>query len=232
MDILKQKASQDLQKAREQLAYIKKPNLTGSLMFSWYYQWKPVFLRLQSITGDMPHSVLGIKMQGYENETDVDVLDDLRSRIVSYLDGVMVNLDSKQTVRPVLEDLISKVKDTKLATLLNEFNRAKDTHPNLSAIGFRTIVTLIIQERAKIANPTSPLATKDDLGFEPDIKVAIKEGIFESAEEKLLHRHLTGGKKDTFDNVAHKPGVNTLVNKDDLEDAVGLLNRLLPTIIQ
>jgi len=231
MYILKQKASQDLQIAREQLAYIKKPELTGALLFHWYYQWKPVFMRLQSITGDMPHVALAITMQGYENETDVDVLDDLRSRIASYLDSVMVNLDSKQTVRPILDDLISKVTNTKLATLLNEFNRAKDSNPNLAAIGFRTTITLIIQERAKIAKPTSLLATKDDLGFEPDIKAAIKEGIFDSAEEKLLHRHLTGGKKDIFDNVAHKPGANTLVNKDDLDDAVDLLNRLLPTII-
>ena len=231
MDILKQKVTQDLQKARAQLVYIKKPDLTSALMFSWYYQWKPVFLRLQSITGDMPHVALAIKMQGYENETDIDVLDDLRSGIVSYLDNTMVNLDRKQIVKPVLDDLISKVKDAKLATLLNEFNRAKDTNPNLSAIGFRTLITLIIKERAKIAKPTSLLATKDDLGFEPDIKTAIKEQIFDSAEQKLLHRHLTGGKKDTFDNVAHKPGVNTLVNKDDIEDAVGLLNKLLPTII-
>ena len=88
-------------------------------------------------------------MQGFENETDIDVLDDLRSGIVSYLDNTMVNLDRKQIVKPVLDDLISKVKDAKLATLLNEFNRAKDTNPNLSAIGFRTLITLIIkvQER-------------------------------------------------------------------------------------
>ena len=179
-------------------------------MFSWYNQWKPVFLRLQSITGDTPHVALAIKMQGYENETDIEVLDDLLTGLVSYLDSAMVNLDSKQIVKPVLDDLISKVKDAKLATLLNEFNRAKDSNPNLSATGFRT---LIIKERAKIAKPTSLLATKDDLGFEPDIKTAIKEHIFDSAEEKLLHRHLTGGQKDAFDNVTHKPGANTLVTR-------------------
>ena len=55
--------------------------------------------------------------------------------------------------------------------------------------------------------------------------------IFDSAEERLLRRFLTGGQKDTFDNVAHKPGANALVSKETLSDAVDLLNRLLPTII-
>jgi hypothetical protein len=35
-----------------------------------------------------------------------------------------------------------------------------------------------------------------------------------------------------FDNVAHKPGENALVDKERLADAVdNILNKLLPTII-
>ena len=47
---------------------------------------------------------------------------------------------------------------------------------------------------------------------------------------KLLRRFLTGGQKDTFDNVTYKPGQNALVAKENLSDAVDLLNSLLPTL--
>jgi hypothetical protein len=70
------------------------------------------------------------------------------------------------------------VKDTKLALLLNEFNAVKDSSPNLAAMGFRTILTLIIQERAKQVNPHVPLATRDNLAVDPCIDTALKEHIF------------------------------------------------------
>jgi hypothetical protein len=115
--------------------------------------------------------------------------------------------------------------------LLIEFNRVKDSNPNLASIGFRTILCLVIRERAKIVRPHLALATKDDLRFEPDINEAIKEHIFTTGEEKLLKTYRDGGNKAKFDNVAHKAGDNMLMNKDDLEDAIDLLNTLLPSLV-
>ena len=89
---------------------------------------------------------------------------------------------------------------------------------------------LIIQEKAKLKNPASALATKQDLSLDPLIKAALEEKLFDSGEEKLVRRFLSGGQKDMFDNIAHKPGANSLIEKAHLSDAVDLLNKLLPTI--
>jgi hypothetical protein len=88
---------------------------------------------------------------------------------------------------------------------------------------------LIIRERAKRVDPTHRLATKDDIGFEPDIKSGVQhQTLFNAAEKKLLELYLKGGDKDSFDNVVHKPVY--LIDKTELEDAVNLLNHLLPII--
>ncbi len=218
MDIRKQQTVEELTIARERLLNIRKNDLTNDLIVSWGQQYNQTF--------NFNHLI-----QGYVRETDVEILSALRTDIIELLDRTILAIDSQVVIRSVLQEHILKVKDTKLATLLNEFNATKDSTPNLAAIGFRTILTLIIREKAKLTHPYSRLATKDDLGFEPDIRAAIQDHIFSKAEEKHLERFLNGGKKDTFDNVAHKPGANTLVRKDDLEDAVDLLNSLLPSII-
>lgn len=233
IDTLRQRSLEDLRNARESLQSIHKHALTYQGIVLWYNQWHPYFQRADSLTGtpitvNVPHF-----LQGFQVETDVEVLSTLRERIVSLLNDVMRQLDSQHTVRPILDELILQIKDTKLIELLQEFNRIKDIAPNHAAMGFRTILTLIIQERAKIVNPSSPLATRDDLAVDPCINAAIQEHIFASGEEKLLKRYRDGGSKDKFDNVVHKPGKTALMNKDDLSDAVtNLLNSLLPTIVQ
>jgi hypothetical protein len=88
---------------------------------------------------------------------------------------------------------------------------------------------LIIHEKAKQVKPQSKLATKLDLEVDPDIKDALQEKIFSSAEVKRMIRFQS--KKITFENVTPKPGVTYLVGKTDLEDAIDLLNSLLPSII-
>ncbi len=69
------------------------------------------------------------------------------------------------------------------------------------------------------------------MAVDKDVAAALKDHIFSHAEEKHLDRFVNGGRKVTFDNIVHKPDATTLVNKTDLEDAVDLLNSLLPSII-
>lgn len=233
MDRLSQKALEEIRASREALLGIKKESLCGKSIVQWFKQWESAFSRAETI---LSGSLLAINvwrhMKGYEHETDLEILNEIRLKMVDTLDWAIRAIDNTQpTVKPILDELILKVSDTKLSTLLKEFNAAKDSTPNLASLGFRAIVALIIQERAKRAKPGSRLATKTDLVLEPDIGEALKEKIFDSAEAKLLNRFLSSGKKDIFDNVAHKPGMNTLVIKDDLAEAVELLNRLLPTIL-
>lgn len=231
MDRIKQYVIRGLRQSREELLAINKDSLTFVGISQWFERWRPTFLQAEGGGGPLIDINIREYVKGHQAHGDVDVLDEVRSRIIGLIDRAIVAIDTREVVRPVLDELILKVKDTKLAALLKEFNSAKDANPNLAAIGFRTIMSLIIRERAKLVKSSSTLATKDDLAFEPDIRLALQEKIFGSAEEKLLQRFLTGGKKDALDNVAHKPGVERVASKDDLSDAVDLLNRLLPTVI-
>jgi hypothetical protein len=220
----------DLREARERLLYIKKDQLTSDLIFSWLHQHRSLWSKSERY-GDLTFLNLNMKLQGFESEANIDVLDALRVQLVEYLDVVIKNIDSQIVTKSVLQERIARVQDTKLATLLNEFESVKDTAPNLAAVGFRTILTLIIQERAKRVNPTSTLATRLDLAVDPMIKDALQEHIFTPGEEKHLKRFSDGGGKVTFDNITHKPGSSYLIDKSDLEDAINLLNALLAAII-
>ena len=125
------------------------------------------------------------------------------------------------------------MQDAKLAKLLNEFNAIKDTAPNLAAIGMRTILCLILQERAKIKNPDGTLAKSDDLMLQNALRAAKQEGLFgeKSPEQRVLDEFKHLSQKDVFDIIAHKPGVNALIDPEALSLAVDtLLNRLLRTI--
>jgi hypothetical protein len=114
---------------------------------------------------------------------------------------------------------------------LKEFNSIKDSQPNLAAIGLRTILCLVIQQRAKALDVTSPLSTREDLSLQPMLDEAIKLGIFPEGQTKLLQAYRRQGLKEHSDNVVHKPGSDMLVTKDDLSAAVDLLNKLLATIV-
>jgi len=229
MDRLVERAVSDLRQAREELLTIPKQALSGAQINQWGQRWMPAFDRAESLCGLIIRGNIGHFMQGSWEETDSDLCDDLRARIVGLLDSVIQALDAREAVEPVLAEWIKRVADTKLATLLREFNDVKDTAPNLAAIGFRTILALLIRERAKQVAPDSEIAKQDDLVPERDIKAALDQPeLFSSGERKYLRRYLSGGDKDVFDNVVHKP--TTLIQRDELEDAVQLLNRLLPSI--
>jgi hypothetical protein len=98
------------------------------------------------------------------------------------IDGAIVTVDAQAPVRPFLDDQILRVRDTKPAALLNEFNAAKDGQPNLAAIGLRTIICLIIQERARADDARSKLATRQDLALDPVLEEAIAVGLFPQGE--------------------------------------------------
>jgi hypothetical protein len=187
--------------------------------------------KLAGIAGGT-HNQIGHLLGSLDGIDDVDVLDAARDDLVKIIDDCLVGFGSQARVRPILSDLVLKVKDTKLATLLGEFNVAKDGQPNLAAIGLRTILCLVIQERAKVVDANSALATRQDLSLEPMLDDAInKTKVFPSGETKLLEAYRRHGLKEGSDNVVHKPGSNMLVTKDDLSATVDLLNKLLATVI-
>jgi hypothetical protein len=123
--------------------------------------------------------------------------------------AAIVAVDSKQIVQTILEEYLPRVTNTKLATLLDEFNAIKERAPNLAAIGYRTILSHLIQEQAKAAKPDSELAKKEDLFPSDAIRAAIKEKFFQEAETKLIWNFEKNGQKAVFDNITHKPGANT-----------------------
>lgn len=219
-----------LKEARENLLSINKDQLTGQELLAWYEKWKSTLKQSDVMfCGDSVDINVLYKLGPFKNELNTDVCMDLRKNFVNLIDDKILTINNSEVVKSILEDQISKVKDTKLSTLLLEFNAIKDTQPNMAASGFRTILPLIIRERAKIASPAHKLAVKDDIAFEPDINEAVKSSeLFNEAEKKLIKRYLNGGNKDSFDNIVHKP--DYLIQKDDLNDAVDLLNKILPTI--
>jgi hypothetical protein len=83
------------------------------------------------------------ELDGYQREEDIEVFNELRPIFVSFIDLGLSIIDQGYEVKPVLEEYIKRVKDTKLAEMLKEFNVSKDTSPNLVAIAFRTILALI-----------------------------------------------------------------------------------------
>jgi hypothetical protein len=219
-----------LEKAREQLVGMPKADLTHQAITNWY-ETRANYNAIQAAeAGSMLlrrilHAVNGL------NDAPANVLDDARKNIVDHLDAAISKLDATRPVRSILEDRILHVKDTKLSRLLSEFNIHRERAPNLCAISYRTILSLIISERAKLAAPGSGLATKQDLNWEPDIKEAIRAKIFDDSNTRRLQNYLTRLTKDTMDIVAHKTGNNSIVSKDDLSAAVDLLNNLLAEIV-
>ena len=146
------------------------------------------------------------------------------------IDYALSQLDQEYQVRPLLEEYTKRVKDTKLAVLLNEFNAVKDIAPNHAAIGFRTILGLVIQEKAKRVNPTSNTAIRADLAPQPMIDSARNDNILSQDEQRLVNSFVSTH-QDIYNMVAHRPGADKIVDKSEVDTMVDLLNKLLPSII-
>jgi hypothetical protein len=214
------------QEFRAGLLDLKKADLTHQVLVDYRYGNAS---KLAGIAGGT-HNQIGYLLESVKSIDDVDVLDSARDELIKIIDGCLTGMTGQGHVRPILDDLILKVKDTKLSTLLREFNAAKEQQPNLAAIGLRTIICLVIQERAKVLDATSALSTRQDLSLQPMLEDAIKQNVFPEGQTKLLQAYRRQGLKEHSDNVVHKPGSDMLVSKDDLAGAVDLLNKLLPTI--
>jgi hypothetical protein len=230
MDVIKQKIIVELGQAREELLSFKRDFLTSNFLFNWFKQHETLWGKTQRYNV-YAWPDLYAKLDGFQQEKDVDVLDALRAQLVEVIDRTIKKLDSQIVLNSALHSRIERIKDTKLATLLLELEAVKDIAPNIAAMGFSTILTLVIQERAKQVNPASALATRTDLDVDPMIRDALRENIFSYAEAIHLSRFANGGQKTTFDNITHKPGALYLIDKSTLEDAVDLLNILLASII-
>ncbi|SHK61685.1 hypothetical protein [Bradyrhizobium lablabi] len=235
MKVLTAYVIEQLRASREELLAIANDELTYERITEWKTKyWELALVPASRLPGHVHFcNSFVFVIQAVPQQAPLPVVQDLRARVVGMLDENIRGIDSTQIVETIYEANIKKVKDTKLAALLNEFNAIKEAAPNAAAVLFRTILALVLQERAKIKAPTDSLATATGLSLEPSIKKSLGSGhpkIFDGAEERLLKRFLTGGQKDTFDNVAHKPGSNALVAKENLSDAVNLLNGLLPTL--
>jgi hypothetical protein len=120
------------------------------------------------------------------------------------------------------------VKDTKLAELLKEFNASKNNSPNLVAMGFRTILSLVIREKAKRVDPQSNTATRINLDPTSMIDSARNDKVLSGDEmriiEGFIHVH-----KNIYDFVVHRP--DKLIDKNEVDLMVDVLNQLLPSII-
>jgi hypothetical protein len=231
MSITKTYIVRSLRDFREKLLEIKKEDLSYKTLEQWLVVNRSATDLVLVNHGPALYNEIIRHLVGHQNNTDVDVLDEVRHEFVPLIDAAILQMDSQEIVRPVLDELVSRVTDTKLSTLLNELNAIKNAQPNFAAIGFRTILCWVIHERAKRVAPDSELAKKEDFSLEPMIRAASANKLSGSAELKLVECFLRGGQKDIFDNVAHKPGSNALVVKDDLSAAVETLNKLLPTLL-
>lgn len=240
MDLRRIKLIEDLRAAREELLNINFTTTAGTitygnasrpygLVLEWLDKWNATFNRYAAFSGELSLNYnVEREMRGYHQETDVEIFNEMRPTFVGFIDRALSNLDQTHAVTPVLADYIKRVQDTKLAVLLNEFNAVKDVAPNLAAIGFRSILSLIIQEKAKRINPTANTATCIDLAPREMIDRARNDAILSPDEQRLVNSYIATH-QDIYNLVAHRP--NVLIDKSEVDTMVDLLNKLLPSII-
>jgi hypothetical protein len=235
LNILKERAVEEVRKARTDLIDINKTALTGFILVNWYQQNQPLWQRTQQhIPVGYPRNPandIPLFLQGYQQSTDIELLEEVRANIIGCLDKLLSALESNNVSRSLLQERTSRVRDIQLATLLNEFQAAKDVAPNIAAIGFRTILMLTIQQQAKRVAPNSALATNQDLKLSRVINDAIDDNIFSSGNTERLRTFRSSQQKANFNIIAHKVGPDALVDRASLEDAIDLLNNLLAEII-
>ncbi len=242
MDLRRTNLIQELRTAREELLNINFATDTVdtesskrigvsrpyAVVDEWRIKWTATLRRFNSFTRTNINYPIGNKIDEYSQEEDPEIFNEIRPELVALIDFGLNILDEMYEVKPLLlEDYIKRVKDTKLVELLKEFNAIKDIAPNHAAIGFRTILCLIIQEKAKRVNPTSNTATRTDLS-PTMINSAKSEGILSRDEQRLVDSFVSTH-RDIYDWVVHRPGI--LIDINEVDTMVDLLNKLLPSII-
>ncbi len=233
MELRKRKLVEELRAARESLLDINfyESDRPWLPVTEWLHSWDTTFRKCNTLGRGLVNiaNTIATELDGYQHEADAEIFDELRPKFVGYIDwAISIIHEQDHEVKPVLEDYIKRIKDTKLAEMLKEFNISKDTSPNLVAIGFRTILALAVQEKAKRMKPQSNTASRTDLSVDRMLDSARTDGILTSDEWRLIES-FKATHKDIYDFVGHRPSV--LVNKDEVDTMVDLLNKLLPSII-
>src|SRR3954451_11693697 len=134
---------QGVRDARAEVLGIDHDELTGGAITAWLSQRQPTFERAQTLCSVLLVHEINERMRGWWTETDHALMHDARIRLVELFDSTLVNLDRSVAVRPVDKELVLQVQDTKLSSLLREFNAVRETAPNVGAIAARTIISLI-----------------------------------------------------------------------------------------
>lgn len=231
--ILVKNALKSLEEARRALASIPLDQLSYAALAHWHGKFKAHMARAERITG----SLIGVNareyVRGYQLETDNDVLDAIRRKTVDLLDRNLEALgDTKVTAKPELDQLIAKVKPGKLATLLRELQDMQASQPNSAAVVLRTIICLIIKERARAKRPELRMAQTDDLNFAGDLRTAIDQRIFDGGDQKYLENFKDSNLRDLLDNITHKYEEKWLIkDKSDLVPGIELVTKLLYAVV-
>jgi hypothetical protein len=134
MDAVRTHTLAKLRESRQALLGIPKDQLTGNAIMSWRQSWDATLARADTLHPSvfLNYQIRSGIMSGFNYENDHDICLELRDRIVAELDWAVAQIDEQQIVRPVLDTFITKVADTKLATLLLEFNDIRTTQPNVA----------------------------------------------------------------------------------------------------
>ena len=233
MELIKKHTVSKLLTSRKELLQIPITDLTFSKILEWHPRWLSTFRKAEALGSQLIEANLRLYCQGFDNTESPEEVDELRVRLADLISRAANGIENSVNVRPVLDELIAKVSDIKLAKMLQEFNAIRNSQPNHAAIGFRTILSLLIKEKAKRSDPDSTLAKDPDLNFDDDISNAVRLNIWpeQSTERRMLSRYFASSWKTINHVVAHKVGEVALVDKEDLNESVKLLNTLLPSIV-
>jgi hypothetical protein len=143
---------------RAGLLSVKKENLTAKALHQ-YWESNRDKLRPSGIVDN-----LGRYLQTIADIDDTDALDGARDDLVRMVDITITSLNGAD-VRPILDDLITKVKDAKLSSLLREFNAIKNQQPNLAA---RSTNRFVSDHPGKSQVEPTRRSLGDETGFNAD----------------------------------------------------------------
>jgi hypothetical protein len=231
IDALKKYLIAELLTARHELQDAAPQTLTTQLITDWHTKWHKIINKAIRVGGNVGLYAFSHASQGPDNAPP-EVVADVRTELVKLVDLLRFGVDSTQVIESALQENIHRSADSKLAQLLGEFNRIKDTAPNAAAVIFRTILILVIHLRAKQLNDAGKLAghkhlaTNTNFDLSKAIDAAKAEGIFDRGDTKFLELFAPSGKA-LFDNVAHSVGPSAMVDKEHLATVIEPLNKLL-----
>src|SRR5438105_266872 len=128
MELRRLKLSQELREAREDLLNVNfATDTTNIINFSrpyalvveWLSRWDATFRKSNMLGHRMVNitSSVSRELDGYQHEEDIEVFHELRPVFVGFIDMGLSIIDQEHQVKPVLEEYMKRVKDTKLAAM-------------------------------------------------------------------------------------------------------------------